>query len=312
MIPIICFGEALIDCLHIDDKKVDGINKPIYQHFSGGAPANVAVALSKLNCPVYFSGGLSTDYFGEQILNSLTSYKVSLDHIQRDEEHPTGLAFIHRDPNGERSFTFLRSNSADLHYQAAGLDFSIHPVAGIFHFCSNTLTEENIRKTTYQLILRAKELNWKISFDINFRKSLWADSENASQIIQDFLAFSDIVKASREEIIELWGNITNSEFSQLISDNTDAIFITDGGEPVDIVCSNELSSLEIPETQVEDTTAAGDSFIAGVLSCLCKKSPNSWTHQDFINAGSLGIKCGGITASRKGSYASLPYAHEIN
>ena len=44
---IICFGEALVDLLHFDNKHDGPLTLPAYRQFPGGAPANAAVAVAK-------------------------------------------------------------------------------------------------------------------------------------------------------------------------------------------------------------------------------------------------------------------------
>lgn len=48
MKSVLCFGEALIDFLHVGEENVDGLKLADFRQFSGGAPANVAVAVARL------------------------------------------------------------------------------------------------------------------------------------------------------------------------------------------------------------------------------------------------------------------------
>ena len=54
--PLLCFGEALIDFLHTGSVQADGLDLPDFRQFPGGAPANVAVAFSKLGGQAWFAG----------------------------------------------------------------------------------------------------------------------------------------------------------------------------------------------------------------------------------------------------------------
>ena len=64
MKKVICPGEALIDFVSIDLgkslKETSGFLKK-----AGGAPANVAAAISKLGADAYFCGTVGNDFFGE-------------------------------------------------------------------------------------------------------------------------------------------------------------------------------------------------------------------------------------------------------
>ena len=67
--PVLCFGEALID-FHAEGMDTNG-HARAYLPFAGGAPANVAVAAAKLGGDARFAGMLSTDPFGDFLLDSL-------------------------------------------------------------------------------------------------------------------------------------------------------------------------------------------------------------------------------------------------
>ena len=53
---VICPGEALIDFVSMDLGKSLKRNKWIFKRKAGGAPANVAAAISKLGAEAYFCG----------------------------------------------------------------------------------------------------------------------------------------------------------------------------------------------------------------------------------------------------------------
>ena len=60
---ILCHGEMLIDFIPTEAR--DGTLA--YRPAVGGSPGNVALTLARLDVPSGFVGGLSTDFFGEQI-----------------------------------------------------------------------------------------------------------------------------------------------------------------------------------------------------------------------------------------------------
>ncbi len=312
MKPIICFGEALIDCLNTGSKNVDGLSIPEFSHYPGGAPANVSVALAKLKANTYFAGQIGDDAFGEQIKEALKHYDVKLDHLLMSSTHATAMAFVHLDADGERSFTFLRNETADLHYQASSLDWDLHSEPGILHLCSNTLCESGINDTTANIIKEAKARKWKVSFDINFRHNLWADLSLAPARVEHILEQSDIIKASLEDIQAIWPTMNNASFVEKWANASRKIFITDGGEAVNLYSDGKEASVAIPETKVVDTTAAGDSFIAGALYCLSQVGNDNWSIAELTKAAELGVRCGSITVSRAGSYSALPHQHELN
>jgi fructokinase len=83
---ILCCGEALIDFVPLED--VTG-----YKPCPGGSIYNIAIGLGRLQTPVGFLGGISTDFFGDLLVNYLTENGVSTEFILR-ADGPTTLAFV--------------------------------------------------------------------------------------------------------------------------------------------------------------------------------------------------------------------------
>ncbi len=99
---VIAIGEALIDRLGPlgGDPSSD---LPITDCF-GGAPANVACALSRLGAKVSFIGSLGNDAFGEDFNNLLIQRGINTSGLQQDTLRPTRVVLVRRDPDGERCF----------------------------------------------------------------------------------------------------------------------------------------------------------------------------------------------------------------
>jgi fructokinase len=77
-------GEALIDLIHSGSKFL-----PIV----GGGPANTAKAISKLGLDIQFISSISTDMYGEMIIDELKSYGVKCDYINKSSK-PTATTRV--------------------------------------------------------------------------------------------------------------------------------------------------------------------------------------------------------------------------
>ena len=78
MKKVLCPGEALIDFVSMNVgeslKATNGFIKK-----AGGAPANVAAAISKLGCEAYFCGSVGNDAFGEFLEDTLIANNINTD-----------------------------------------------------------------------------------------------------------------------------------------------------------------------------------------------------------------------------------------
>ncbi|WP_020407689.1 carbohydrate kinase family protein [Hahella ganghwensis] len=308
MQPVLCFGEALIDCLQTSQSEVDGLMLPQFTHFPGGAPANVAVAVAKLGGNAHFAGQVGKDAFGEFLKGALERYGVHTRQLHQHESAPTPLAFVLLDDEGERSFSFYRTDTADLLFEAGMIEWEQFSSPGILHLCSNTLTDDDIFHTTLEVINQAKALGWKISFDINFRDNLWAQPEQAPERIATVVEHSDVIKASGEELELLY---PNEDLLTLIKSWVDdrLVVITDGGKAVTGYFGDSEWTIEVPKVQVVDTTSAGDSFVGGLLFQLSQLT--EWDNVGFKQAVDFAVRCGAITVTRAGAYPALPWANEL-
>ena len=156
MNTIVCFGEALIDFLAAPQP--DPAQARMFRQFAGGAPANAAVAVARLGGACEFVGMLGEDMFGDFLLHSLREAGAGTRYVRRTDRARTALAFVSLDANGERSFSFYRPPAADLLFAESDFDPACFAEAGVFHVCSNSLTEQAIATATLAGMRHAMEL----------------------------------------------------------------------------------------------------------------------------------------------------------
>lgn len=312
MSDILCFGEALIDLRAEPDG--DGLSclpQP------GGAPANVAVGVARLGGRAAFAGQVGDDAFGHSIRRALAGYGVNLDALAVTGEANTALALVSLDGAGERSFRFYRQDTADLRYRADQLPASALADAGLFHLCSNTLTEPAIRDTSHTLVRRARDVGCLISLDVNFRPGLWPRPAEAAGVIETLAGSADLVKFSREELEALYGAEHPRVIDGLLARGVHWVVVTDGPGPITAFARPEVwaGPLTVPAPSVTavDTTAAGDAFVAGLLFRLradgvtANRLPR-WLAEPGQAREALGFaaRCGAAAATRPGAFAAMP------
>lgn len=110
---IVSFGEMLIDFV----PTVSGVSlaeAPGFLKAPGGAPANVAIAVTRLGGNSAFIGKLGDDEFGHMLIGILKVNGVSTVGVSIDKGARTALAFVTLRADGEREFMFYRNPSADM------------------------------------------------------------------------------------------------------------------------------------------------------------------------------------------------------
>ncbi|CAO1946876.1 unnamed protein product [Urochloa humidicola] len=110
---VVSFGEMLIDFV----PTVAGVSlaeAPAFLKAPGGAPANVAIAVSRLGGEAAFVGKLGDDEFGRMLAAILRDNGVDAGGVVFDAGARTALAFVTLRADGEREFMFYRNPSADM------------------------------------------------------------------------------------------------------------------------------------------------------------------------------------------------------
>ncbi|MGI2176489.1 carbohydrate kinase family protein [Shewanella ulleungensis] len=315
MTTLLSFGEVLVDLLPVDDQP------SMHQPIAGGAPANVAVGYTKLGGRSYFAGGISDDEYGHMLTRELAGHGVDVSHLALVPNAATATVLVNLDANGERSFSFNRQDTADMLYSAAHFDSLNWSVVDIFHLCSNTFTEAAIFNSSMHGVKTAYAQKKLISFDVNLRLSLWADVNLLAGRVEQCLPYTHVLKMSHEEAVFLAGarGVDVEEYLQhCLHQGVTLILITNGPEPVRCFSQAFSFDVAVPCIQPVDTTAAGDSFVAGLLWQLGESFEHA-SAGDYDNvtevlssravvehAVKFAIKCGAMTCSVKGAFPALP------
>lgn len=312
-LTVLCFGEALID---MRGERHDGGNRYLPQ--PGGAPANVAVGIARLGGRARFAGQVGADLFGDDIARALAHHGVDVSLLARSGSALTALALVSLDAAGERSFSFYRTGTADLGYRAAQMPQQALADAGIFHICSNTLTEPDIRDTTRALMTRARQAGCLVSFDINYRPQLWPDPAEAPAIIRELAQQADLVKFSREELAELYGGSGPARVRALLDGGSGLVVVSDGAAPVRAYTGTGEIETPAPPVAAVDTTAAGDALVAGLLFRLATEGVSAaglkwWLAEPgrLSAAMDFAVRCGAFTATRFGAFDALPRQQDL-
>ncbi len=315
---IVCFGEALIDFLARPSSQPGQPRH--FVEYAGGAPANVAVAAARLGGNARFLGMLGQDMFGDFIAEQLQSYGVDTRHLRRTAEAKTALAFVSLDGEGERSFSFYRPPAADLLFRDADFRADSFVDAGVFHVCSNSLTEEAIAAATLAGMRRARIAGALVSMDMNLRPSLWPAGFDPAPRLLAALLEADLVKLCRSELDFLARHLGGEEaaLQRLWHGYATCVLITDGATP--IRWHTRTRSGEVPTFRIvpADTTGAGDAFVGGLLQRLSSLGVDASNFAafldnpaDFAAALRYAAAAGALATTRHGAFAAMPSAADV-
>ncbi len=271
MKSVISIGEALID--FIPGQKGCALkDNAFFERVCGGAPANVAAAVSLLGGKSKMITKLGEDGFGDHILDVLSHAGVDTGCILRTKEANTSLAFVALKPDGDREFSFYRKPGADMLFEASELEREWFRDCAFLHFCSVDLIACPMKEAHRAAISMAKEAGAAVSFDPNLRFPLWEDKEELKKTVQEFIGFADILKISDEELEFITGETEiENALAKLFSRGVRLVMYSEGKEGVRVFTKQSQAKASGVSVPVSDTTGAGDAVIGAFLYGLTEQ-----------------------------------------
>lgn len=310
---IYTIGEALIDFIP-DTKGVQLKDVNSFAKAPGGAPANVACAVSKLGGKSAFIGKLGDDAFGQFLTETMKNCGVNTSCIFYTREANTSLAFVSLKKDGNREFAFYRNPGADMLLCEEEIDASWFELGDVLHFGSVDLIEAPCKYAHKKAIEAIKEKGGFVSFDPNVRLPLWKNAEDCRKAILEFLPFADILKISDEELEFITGIKDQKEaLNSLFIGDIGMIVFTKGKNGAELHTERFSTSVSEIKVEVADTTGAGDAFIGSLLYKLAEdkidlKSLDVKKADELINYANVVAT---ITCMRKGAISALPTQDEV-
>ncbi|MER5481067.1 carbohydrate kinase [Streptomyces sp. NPDC002734] len=295
-------GEALIDLVPQERGPLS-----LLRPAPGGGPYNTAVALGRLGAEVAFCSRVSTDGYGEALLDGLRASGVDTGPVQRGPE-PTTLAAALLDDSGSASYAFYVEGTADRLFQVPGrLPEGTRAVS--FGTCSLVLEPG---ATAYEQLLRSSAAEGLFTvLDPNIRAGLIPSPAAYRERFRSWLPAVTLLKLSEEDAGWLGG--TPREWAAA---GPRAVVLTRGAAGLTVVTAAGLEvSAPAPRVEVADTIGAGDTVTAALLHGLALRDALSpaalaaLTSDDWHGLLTLAARAAALTCTRPG--AQPPTAAEL-
>ncbi len=319
---VVCIGEALID-------RIKNKSNQEFTDFLGGAPANVACALRKLQIDSVFIGRIGSDEFGKKFINQFNELEVNINFLQLDDYLPTRIVKVERDNSGDRYFsgfdTSLNTFFADEALDKNEIKKDLKSLEKLFsktkYFVCGTimLSSKTSADSINFLLTLANKFDVKIIIDLNWREVFWdfaTSSSKASKnkrvdVIRKLLNEAHILKLAKEEATLFFENENPLEISETLLNRPDVI-ITDGANPILWFINGVQGITEVLKSpKIIDTTGAGDAFLAGLISQLVAFDYPS-NESEIQNSVRFASVCGLLTCLGEGAIEQQPNYSKVN
>ncbi|MFD6321936.1 carbohydrate kinase [Streptomyces sp. NPDC058442] len=299
---IVVAGEALIDLVPRGAGALAALTPAL-----GGGPFNTAVALGRLGSPAAFCSRVSSDAFGEALLDRLRETGVAVSAVQRGDE-PTTLAVATVGADGSAVYSFYVEGTADRLFTAPRV---LPPGTRAVSFGTCSLVLEPGASAYEELMRAAHTRGVFTTLDPNIRPGLIPDADAYRARFGRWLPSVSLLKLSEEDARWLGG--TPEEW---LSAGPAAVVVTRGGDGL-TVFTRDGGEYSVPGEPVEvvDTIGAGDTVNAALLHGLAARDALGEREMSALGADGWGdvlgfaARAAAITCSRAG--AEPPYAHEL-
>lgn len=226
----------------------------------GGSPMNVAIGAARLGIESKLITAIGNDAYGALLREHIVREGVALVNRGRPE-HPSNEAVATLIADGSATYAFHLRN--DVEGPAGALAQS-----DVTHLHVGSLTA--MTDTEWQGVLAAVEAvrgAATISYDPNCRSDIGVSPDQGRARVEAFIAESDIVKASDEDLAWLYPDETiDAVIARWIIAGPKLVVVTRGAAgPIGYTAGGRAAVLP-PSISVVDTVGAGDSFMAAMLA----------------------------------------------
>ncbi|MEI6061579.1 MAG: ribokinase [Bacteroidota bacterium] len=262
----------------------------------GGKGANQAVAASRMGGNVTLISKTGNDVFGKQSVMLYTAENIKTDFIYSDPKHPSGVALITVDSQGENCIVVASGANAyltpsDIDKASAEIENSDLVLMQLeIPIDTVEYVAEMANKKGIKVILNPAPAR---ALSDNLLKQLYIIIPNKSEAeILSGIKVSDIESAKQAaDIISAKG--------------VDIVVITLGSQGALIKEYKEYLFVEAFKVDALDTTAAGDTFCGAFCVGLSEG-------RSIPEAVKLAARAAAITVTRMGAQASIPYRSELS
>ena len=261
----------------------------------GGKGANQAVAIARMGGNVTFISKTGNDLFGRQSVEMYGDENIVTDYIFSDQHLPSGVALIMVDRNGENCIVV-----------ASGANGSLSPKD--IEKARNVIENADILLMQLEVPMDTVEYAAKLAHEKGIKVVL--NPAPAAFLSNELLKCLYAVIPNKTEAEMLSGiKVSDLETAKQAADiiaakGVNKVVITLGSKGALIKDGDVYSFIPADKVEAVDTTAAGDTF----CGAFCVGISEGLSIEDAVR---MATKAAGITVTRAGAQASIPYRKEL-
>ena len=249
----------------------------------GGSPCNMAMWLAHLGTPVNFVAAIGDDLLGKWISEKLADGNVPIDQLQIVPDSSSGTCLILVNSDGHR--TMLPDPGANLSLELTSAQLDLIKKSSVVVMSAYTFLRPETRPIAQQVLEIVQHSPARLVLDAASSAPI---ANVGVDLVRDYLNQADLVLANEDE----YDLLSDNHWVQSVNN----LVVKLGASGAKWIINGELCcTVSANQVKVVDTTGAGDSFLAGLVSVLTD-------HEDWFAIGNeereLALRCAVETAEQ--------------
>lgn len=298
---VVCLGESMVALLPTRPGRLADVDT--FERSIGGAESNVACTLARAGHRTRWVGRVGADPFGDHLVRTIAAAGVDTWSVVRDPRRPTGVYFR---TDGERATSPGERRGGEVAYYRAGsaasamspqtVDLAAAASGRVLHLTGITAA----LSADCLALLRALTAphgsppgRSPVSFDVNYRMSLWRSPVEASEVLAALARRSELVFVGEDEAAALWGPAGGPAAIRTALPEPDVLVVKQGAAGATAFVGDEEGvHVPAPCVDVVAHVGAGDAFAAGYLSGTLRGLPvrDRLRHGHLFAAAALTVR----------------------
>jgi fructokinase len=243
---------------------------------------------------------------------------VDTTYLLVDAEARTTVVFVGVWDDGRKEMCFYRNPGADMRLHPDEITPALLEGVRCFHYGSIGLISEPCASAQRKALELARARGLLITYDPNYRPTLWPDEATARRVIQDAYRYCHLAKISEEE----WDVATgcpdlDSGIKAVLDRGVELLIVSRGAGGA--LATNGQYRIDLPALtgiDVVETTGAGDGFMGAMITRLLPLyeqlgSLKAIPEATLFEALSFANAVGALTCTKAGAIPALPNLAEV-
>jgi len=304
---VVTFGETMLRLSPAGHQALE--QAEAYEARCAGTESNVAVALARLGLRAAWVSRLVDDPIGRRIVGLIRQHGVDVSHVVWVAEGRNGVIFmeIGRRPRPSE-VVYDRAGSAASQLRPDEINWDILAEAKHLHVSGITpALSDSCSGCVATALERARDAGLTVSFDVNYRRKLWAPQQ-AAEVLSPMMSGVDVLFLTSDDSADLFGIMGESDCAvREVAERFGPKWtvMTLGGEGAVGYAGEQVLHEPVHPTDVVDRIGAGDAFVGGFLY--------GFFRDDLAKALKYGLAMAALKMTTPGdlSFATLEQVEEL-